>query len=92
MYHLNVLRCYKRTLHAIKPAIPDGMIAASAAPASMRSASPHLTCSAALRMKEATLMFRYDVTKLGWDGSTYSLAFGRFKLNKNKRKKKSIIS
>lgn len=38
----------ERALQAMKPPMPEGMTAASAPPASMRSASPRLMCSAAL--------------------------------------------
>jgi len=39
-------------LHAMKPPMPDGMMAASEPPASIRSASPRRMWSAALRGRE----------------------------------------
>ena len=41
-----------RALQEMKPATPEGMMAASDPPASIRSASPRLMCSAALHSRQ----------------------------------------
>jgi hypothetical protein len=46
----------ERALQAMKPPIPDGMTAASAPPASIRSASPLRMCSAALQPKSGFIL------------------------------------
>ena len=47
----------ERARQAMKPPIPEGMMAASAPPANIRSASPLWMCSAALQTTQRTLKY-----------------------------------
>ena len=62
------LLCLDRALQAMKPPMPEGMMAASDPPASMMSASPLLMCSAALHQHSMLSVAWLDLPCLDWLG------------------------